>query len=68
MKSNALDGLPPVLNANQLAATLSISRASAYNLMARADFPTLRIVKRKLVDREKLRQWMDAHTEGGESP
>ena len=51
--------LPLVLNATQLADVLSISRANAYNLLNREDFPTLHIGKRMLVPRDKLVRWMD---------
>ena len=54
--------LPLVLNANQLAGVLNISRANAYNLLHREDFPTLRIGQRMLVSRDKLVQWMDGQS------
>ena len=41
------DSMPPVLNATQLSEVLGISRAGAYNLMHREDFPTLQIEGRK---------------------
>ena len=54
--------LPLVLNATQLANVLSISRANAYNLLHREDFPTLHIGQRMLVSRDKLVQWMDGQS------
>ena len=58
--------LPPVLNANELAETLGISRAGAYNLLNSADFPTLHIGSRKMVARSKLLEWIDRNSnEGG---
>ena len=48
-----------MLNATQLASVLSISRAKAYNLLHREDFPTLQIGKRMLVSRDRLARWMD---------
>ena len=51
--------LPEVLNAKDLQNYLHISRAGAYNLLNRADFPTLHIGKRKMVTREHLLQWID---------
>ncbi len=62
---NNNETVPLVLNANQLAKTLGISRAKAYQLMHRKDFPTLMIDKRLLVPKDKLTEWMDRHT-GGE--
>ena len=56
---NSFSDLPLVLNATQLADVLSISRANAYNLLHREDFPTLHIGKRMLVPRDKLVLWMD---------
>ncbi len=56
---NSFSDLPLVLNATQLAGVLNISRANAYNLLRREDFPTLRIGKRLLVPRDRLVCWMD---------
>ena len=56
---SSFNDLPLVLNASQLAGVLSISRANAYNLLHREDFPTLHIGKRMLVPRDKLVRWMD---------
>lgn len=59
---------PEVLNATQLAELLGISRAGAYNLLNRADFPTLCIGGRKLVVRTHLLDWMNSQVaEGGNS-
>jgi len=60
----AYSELPTVLNANQLAKTLGISRAGAYNLLASRGFPTLQIGNRKLVPKEKLIRWIDENTKG----
>ena len=57
--------LPNILNADQLAATLGVSRARAYQLLSTADFPTLKIGKRVLVPKDKLIEWIDRHTGGG---
>lgn len=51
-----------MLNADQLAAMLGISRAGAYQLLHRADFPTLHIGKRLLVPLDKLEQWIERNT------
>ena len=56
---SSFNDLPLVLNASQLAGVLNISRANAYNLLHREDFPTLHIGKRMLVPRDKLVRWMD---------
>ena len=62
--NNNYDNLPTVLNANQLAAALGISRAGAYQLLNTGTFPTLRIGKRLLVPKDKLVEWIEQHTGG----
>ena len=47
------------LNAAQVAATLGISRAGAYNLMRSEGFPTLFIGKRMVVPKDRLLAWMN---------
>ena len=59
---SSFNDLPLVLNAAQLACVLNISRANAYNLLHREDFPTLHIGQRMLVSRDKLVQWMDGQS------
>ena len=56
---SSFNDLPLVLNVQQLAGMLNISRANAYKLLHREDFPTLHIGKRMLVSRDKLVKWMD---------
>ena len=51
--NNNYENLPAVLNADQLATALGISRAGAYQLLNTETFPTLRIGKRPLVPREQ---------------
>ena len=63
--NNNYENLPAVLNANQLAAALGISRAEAYQLLNTATFPTLRIGKRLLVPKDKLIDWIERNTGGG---
>ena len=57
------DQLPLVLNAEQLAAYLNISRANAYTLLHRYDFPTIRIGKRMMVQKDKMLAWLDKQIE-----
>ena len=63
--NNNYENLPTVLNANQLAAALGISRAGAYQLLNTWTFPTLRIGKRLLVPKDKLIDWIEQNTGGG---
>lgn len=62
--TKSYDELPAILNAEQLAATLGISRAGAYQLLHTESFPTLRIGKRMLVPRDKLIRWVDENSGG----
>ena len=62
---NNYENLPAVLNANQLAAALGISRAGAYQLLNTRTFPTLRIGKRLLVPKDKLIDCIEQNTGGG---
>lgn len=61
MKKN-IDELPSVLDVKELTAFLGISRAGAYNLLHRADFPTLHIGSRMMVTKENLLTWMERNT------
>lgn len=56
---SSFEDLPVMLNADQLARALNISRAGAYQLMHSSSFPTVRIGKRMLVPKEHLLRWLD---------
>lgn len=60
------DDLPLILGASDVANILGISRAKAYQLFYRLDFPMLKLDKRLLVRRELFFQWLDkqAQVEG----
>ena len=62
MSDQIFNDLPDILDATQIAFALRISRASSYNLLSSADFPTLHISKRKLVMKADLIQWLKSHT------
>lgn len=51
--------LPMILGADEIAATLGISRAKAYQLFHRDDFPSIKIDKRLLVNRDRFFAWLD---------
>ena len=59
------EDLPLMLNAEDIQAVMNISRAGAYTLMYRADFPVIRIGKRMVVPRDKFLEWKDQNTECG---
>ncbi len=62
-KVHNTSGTAHTLNAEQLAKVLGISRGNAYNLMHAKGFPTLKIGKRMVVQKDKLIQWMEHQTE-----
>ena len=66
--STQFEHVPDILNAQQLAEVLGISRAGAYQILNSKDFPTLRIGKRMLVPKDKLLAWIDDHTGGQVAP
>ena len=53
-----LDELPFMLSADNLSATLNISKSNAYVLMNNEKFPSIRIGKRLLVQRDSLLNWI----------
>ena len=58
------DQLPLVLNANQVAGVLNISRGQAYALMHSEGFPTVKLgEKRMVVPKIKLMAWLDSQIE-----
>lgn len=52
--------LPMMMNAEQTAMFLGVSRAGTYQLFHREDFPSIRIGKRMMVQREALLSWLEA--------
>lgn len=60
MKNNIYENISNCLRAEDIQVLLGISRAGAYQLMHRADFPTIYIGKRMVVPEDKFREWMDA--------
>ena len=57
------EDLPGVLSVKELKDYLGISRAGAYQLLHRQDFPTLHVASRVLVAKDKLLVWMEQHTD-----
>ena len=57
------DELPLFLNAHMVADVLGVSLSSAYVLMARRGFPSVRIGKRYVVSRDALREWAEKEAE-----
>lgn len=61
MKTKELksDEMPIVLNANDVAAILGISRAFAYNLFHAKGFPVIVIGKRRFVKKDSFIAWLE---------
>ncbi len=53
------DELPLMLSVPQLASALGISRAGAYTLVKRKDFPSLTIGSRIVIPKDKLMAWIE---------
>ena len=62
---NVSTNIPKCLNADDIQASLKLSRAGVYTLMHREDFPTIRIGKRMLVPEDKFIQWLDEQSQWG---
>ena len=55
----SIDELPSIPGVKELKTFLGISRAGAYQLLHREDFPTLHIASRLLVPKDKLLEWIE---------
>lgn len=62
-----IEQLPIMLNADQVAQTLGISRAGAYQLMHSKGFPTVRIGRRMVVPKERLLKWIEDRLQDGQT-
>ena len=59
MKYVNYEQLPLMLNAEDIKDVMNISRAGAYQLMHRDDFPKIIIGKRIVVPRDKFLEWLE---------
>jgi hypothetical protein len=57
-----VDELPLIMTVKDVVKFLGISTTNAYALFNRADFPTIRINRRKLVSRDNLFKWLELQT------
>ncbi len=55
------DDIPLFLDANELVKVLGLSRSNVYEMLRSDSFPSIIIGNRKLVRKEKLFAWLDAH-------
>ena len=58
-KYKSYDDLPLMLSVPEVADVLGISRAGAYELGRRKDFPALKIGSRIVIPKDKLIRWID---------
>ena len=65
MKYNytSYEQLPIIMNAEQVASFLNISRAGAYQLFHAWDFPSIKIGKRMMVQKDKLLEWLEEQSQ-----
>ena len=52
-----------ILSVEDLQQVLGIGRHTAYDLVNRADFPTIRLGRKILVPRDALMRWLDRQTQ-----
>ena len=62
---HSYDELPLFLSAKNVAELLGVSISSAYELMQEPGFPVLKIGSRKVVPKDKFRDWVESFTGGG---
>lgn len=56
---NNLEELPLALNSDDVAAATGLSRSGAYNLMKSEGFPSIRIGKHIIVQKDAFIRWID---------
>ena len=57
-----MDELPITLNATEIAQTLGLSKAMAYNLLRSEGFPTLKIGSRLIVSKSAFIAWIEKNS------
>lgn len=62
VRFKSYDELPLMLSVPEMAMTLGISRAGAYELVRTDGFPTLKIGSRIVVPKDELREWVKQNT------
>lgn len=58
------DDLPLYVDAMTVASLLGVSRSTAYELMRKKGFPSMRVGSRIIVPKDKLLRWLDMKTGG----
>ena len=59
--------LPLYLDAKAIIDILKLTRSFVYSLMRNGDLPSIKVGKRRLVQRHQFVEWMKRHEKGGES-
>ena len=53
--------LPLMLNADDISAVMRVSRAFAYEILHDVSLPVIVVGKRRMVDRNKFKNWLEQH-------
>ena len=51
------------MTVEEMGVALGVSRPKAYELASRADFPVIKVGKRKVIPVDAFRRWMEQQTE-----
>lgn len=57
-KITSFDSLPLVMEVSDVQCALRVSKQNAYQIMASADFPKMKIGKRVLVEKDAFKKWL----------
>lgn len=58
---SSYESIPLFLDAADIMNVLGLSRTTVYSMLQEPDFPTIELGKRRIVRKEKLFEWIDAH-------
>lgn len=57
-KITSFDNLPLIMSVSDVQCALRISKQNAYQIMAKPNFPKMKIGKRVLVEKEAFKKWL----------
>lgn len=63
--ATTFDDLPLVLNVNDVASILAISKVSAYELVKSSNFPVVRVGRRIKIPKAAFMEWLDNQAKRG---
>lgn len=63
--ATTFDDLPLVLNVNDVASILAISKVSAYELVKSSGFPVVRVGRRIKIPKAAFIEWLDDQSKRG---